>query len=325
MINYSINKLKNKIWSTFVSYLRPKSIYHFIYKSYWHYRFYKNNGSSKLVNYYSAIPNVGAGIGHQIANWIAGYWFAKKFDLQFAHSPFSTKTWDTFLGFGLAEVKVSDLLTSGYKKVKLPLFDENNSVELELQKRIIESYATQKIVFIAEQDQSYKDQFGVINKIKSSFFNSPSRLNDLLIYIKENYNIAVHIRRGDIVGAVKNKNSNLSIRWISNDYFSNVLQNVIEKIAVSKPFHIYIFSEGSISDFSEFSRFPNIHFCLDMDAKDSFLHLVYADLLITSKSSFSYKPALLSNGIKVCPDDFWHGYPNDNNWILADDEGKLLQ
>ena len=296
-----------------------------LYFSYWKSILNKKVSESSHKNYYSARPNQGAGIGHQIANWIAGYWFAKKFDLQFAHSPFSTKTWDTFLGFGLAEVKVSDLLTSGYKKVKLPLFDENNLVELELQKRIIESYSNRKIVFIAEQDQSYKDQFGVINKIKSSFFNSPSRINDSLIYVKENYNIAVHIRRGDIVGAVKNKDSNLSIRWISNEYFINVLQNVIKKISVSKPFHIYIYSEGVISDFSEFSRFPNIHFCLDMDSEDSFLHLVYADLLITSKSSFSYKPALLSNGIKVCPVNFWHGYPTDNNWILADDEGNLLQ
>ena len=25
--------------------------------------------------YFAAIPNRGAGIGHQLANWIAGYWF----------------------------------------------------------------------------------------------------------------------------------------------------------------------------------------------------------------------------------------------------------
>ena len=60
-----------------------------------------------------------------------------------------------------------------------------------------------------------------------------------------------------------------------------------------------------------------------MSAQDSFLHMVYADLLITSKSSFSYKPALLSNGIKVCPKYFWHGYPDTEDWILCDNNGNL--
>jgi len=60
-----------------------------------------------------------------------------------------------------------------------------------------------------------------------------------------------------------------------------------------------------------------------MNAQDSFLHLVYADLLITSKSSFSYKPALLNNGIKICPKNFWHGYPNNKKWILCDNNGNF--
>lgn len=58
-----------------------------------------------------------------------------------------------------------------------------------------------------------------------------------------------------------------------------------------------------------------------MDAQTSFLHLVYANLLITSKSSFSYKPALLNNGIKICPRNFWHGYPDSKDWILCDNNG----
>jgi len=32
-----------------------------------------------------------------------------------------------------------------------------------------------------------------------------------------------------------------------------------------------------------------------MGEQDSFMHMVFADLLITSRSSFSYKPALMSN------------------------------
>jgi hypothetical protein len=62
-----------------------------------------------------------------------------------------------------------------------------------------------------------------------------------------------------------------------------------------------------------------------MSANESFLHMVHADCLITSKSSFSYKPALLSNGIKICPKKFWHGYPNSSDWILVDENGNFSQ
>lgn len=50
------------------------------YLSYWHIKI-----TPMLYNtdnqYFAAIPNRGAGIGHQLANWIAGYWFARIFEL----------------------------------------------------------------------------------------------------------------------------------------------------------------------------------------------------------------------------------------------------
>jgi hypothetical protein len=61
-----------------------------------------------------------------------------------------------------------------------------------------------------------------------------------------------------------------------------------------------------------------------MDAQNCFLHMIYADLFITSKSSFSYKSALISNGIKVCPKEFWHGYPKAKDWILSENDGTLV-
>ena len=91
-----------------------------------------------------------------------------------------------------------------------------------------------------------------------------------------------------------------------------------------KPIAVYLFSQGKKQDFPEFADFLNLHYCLDMGPIDSFLHMVNADLLITSKSSFSYKPALLNRGLKICPQNFWHGYPEDPNWILADDTGAIL-
>jgi hypothetical protein len=325
-ISRLISVCANVLWKRYiVRYSRNKKFYPYLYRSCWHYKFSSNKQTDNPTCRYSARPNPGAGIGHQLANWIAGYWFAKQFGLKFAHLPFSTQKWEDFFGFGKDEEKVSHLMKNGYKIRKLPLFDEYNLHELLLQKNIIHSYTGRKVIFIAEQDQFYHDQFGVMDNIKRKFYSAEARKADKLIYLKEHFNIAVHIRRGDIVVSKRTNNPNLQMRWQENDYFKNVLSNTLKNLNVDKPVSVFLFSQGIPDDFREFSNIPNLHFCLDMDAPSSFLHLVYADLLITAKSSFSYKPALLNKGIKICPKNFWHGYPDEKDWILADDNGDFEQ
>ena len=318
-----VTKLKLRIIGSLIKKIRSKGIYPFIYLSYLHSMFHKGNLDINNTSYFSARPNPGAGIGHQMANWIAGYWYAKKFGLKFAHIPFSTKEWDDFLGFGENEKKVLGLKKEGYKVRKLPFFRENNEKEKELISKIIQSYAGEKVVFIAEQDQPYSEQYGVMDELKLKFRNSFARNKDKLIYNSNNFNIAVHIRRGDIVIGNENKNHNLIIRWLNNSYYEKILINIINNLKTAKPKNIYIFSQGERKYFSEFDKFENVHYCLDMNPIESFLHMVYADLLVTSKSSFSYKPALLSNSIKICPRNFWHGYPDKDDWILAEDDGSF--
>ena len=157
--------------------------------------------------------------------------------------------------------------------------------------------------------------------LKHKFYSAPARNEDKLIYDKRYYNIAIHIRRGDILADPSNPN--LAMRFLANNYYINVLTQTLQRLQPPKPIRIYIFSQGVQTDFPEFSTFDNIIWCLDMDQYNSFIHLVYADCLITSKSSFSYKPALINNGIKVCPLNFWHDYPSTEDWIMADDYGNL--
>lgn len=315
-------KIKNKIWLKWVSFSKSYSWYPWIYKSFWRTKIKPNVEKVLVEKYFTAIPNPGAGIGHQMANWISGYWFAKQFELPFVHSPFSSTKWDAFLGFGKNEKTIYQLIKDeNYKKVKLPLFDENKPKELKLIQKIIDSYSNQKIIFVCEQDQFYKDQYGVIKEIQQKFYSSTSRKEDKLQYNANAYNVAIHVRRGDIVAG---QNKNHTMRWLTNDYFLKTLQNTLDYIKTDTKVNIYLFSQGAVADFKEFKKFENIHFCLDMNAQDSFLHMVMADVLITSKSSFSYKPSLLNKGIKVVPKDFWHGYPKTKDFILADNVGNLL-
>ncbi|MCF0193265.1 MAG: hypothetical protein HUK05_07650 [Prevotella sp.] len=323
MRKITIEKIKRKIRGRIVSSLRNKKIYPYMYRSYWHSLLYRAENADTTSIYYAARPNPGAGIGHQMANWIAGLWYAKQFGLQFAHMPFPSSQWEHFLGFGEGTVTIEDLKRRGYAVRRLPLFDENNADEIALQKRIISSYSSKKVVFIAEQDQFYRNQYGVMDDIQSAFYNAPARKDDKLQYSTDHFNIAIHVRRGDIL--LDPTNPNLTMRFLANDYYDKVLSQTIETLqtTIQKPLHIWLFSQGKPEDYPEFSKYENLHWCMDMGAQQSFLHMVYADLLITSKSSFSYKPALLSHGIKVCPKNFWHGYPNTKDWILCENDGKF--
>ena len=317
------SKIKRRLWSMLVEHTQNRSIYPCLYRSFWHYKFFGEGSISNAICYFSACPNQGAGIGHQLANWIAGYWFAKQFGLKYAHVPFSTQKWEDLLGFGEDEMKVSELKKKGYKVRKLPMFDEYNSQQVALTKTIIKSYSGKKVVLVAEQDQFYQDQYGVINDIREKFYHAAARQNDRIIYSKETFNIAVHLRRGDIVAGAQAGDRSVLFRWQNNDYFVNVLTEVIKTLHSDCPVVIHLFSQGKQDDFQAFNQFENIQYHLDMTPYDSFLHMVYADLLITSKSSFSYKPALLNKGIKISPRDFWHGYPDDPKWILAENDGTF--
>lgn len=299
----------------------------YLYSSYIHSLLFNNDNPNYSDFYLTARPNPGAGIGHQMANWIAGYWFAGYFGVRFAHIPFSTSwapnttsAWESFFGFGRGEQNAYELYQNGYKRVLLPKFKEVPD-EVDVIRRIINSYSGQKVVFECEQDQFYREQFGVMNVLQDKFYSAPDRQNDHLVYIKGNYNIAIHVRRGDIIQKNGEDNPNLSMRYQANKYFINALNTALNYLKTQENVHIYLFSQGRQEDFKEFECFKNMHYCLDMNAKESFLHMVYANAIITSKSSFSYKPALLNRGIKFCPANFWHGYPKRADWILLDDDG----
>lgn len=318
-----VEKLKRKIRYIWVTKLRNTGLYKYCYPSYWHSLLVqKNEETNKGELYFSARPNPGAGIGHQMANWIAGYWFAKLFGLHYAHIPFSSVRWEEFLGFYQGEKSMLDLKHNGYRIVRLQMFNEYDQKECERIKKVISSYSGQKVVFWAEQDQFYHDQFGVMEDIQEKFYSAPARSTDRLIFDKGCFNIALHVRRGDIMESISEANSNVALRYQGNGYFLQALKTALEYLNDKENIQIYLFSQGQESDFPEFAEFSNLHFCLDMGAQDSFLHMVYADALITSKSSFSYKPALLNRGIKFCPANFWHGYPQKEDWILLDEDGK---
>jgi hypothetical protein len=317
-------KLKRKVRSIVLKKIANTPLKFKIYRSYWNYKFSpKTQSSGDQVgkrHYLTQKPNFGAGIGHQLANWNTGLYFANYFKVNYAHSPFSTEKWESFLGFGEGEVQVSQLENDKkFKIVTLPRFDSENQDEVNLIGNIISSYKNHDALFQLELDQGYMRQYDTTPVLSEKFFKAAARKNNKLVFSDNTFNIAIHIRR-------RMKIETLEVwkeRGLENEYYANVLKQVLSLIKTDKEIKVYFFSQGNIEEFPEFQQFDNITYCLDMGPIDSVLHMIYADLLISSKSSFSYKPALISKNIKICPQTFWHGYPDTADYILADNDGNF--
>ena len=312
-------KIIRKLRSIILPIIQGNYLQFALYPSYWHMRFYPPKRDIKKLEgkyFLGAKPNYGAGIGHQLANWNAGLHYAMYFNISFAAFPFSTSRWTTFLGLTEDEVQANDLLKNrNIKKVRLPLFDENSPEQLKIIKCIIESYKKQETdaLFILEQDQFWKEQYSTTSFLSKKFFSATARKTDKIQYDNNCINIAVHIRRGDITG--------MQDRWLDNKYYLQLISQ-IRAILCNKNYMFYIFTQEKGEGISDFINLPYTTIMEGNTDTSDFLHLCLADILITSRSSFSYKPALISKGVKIVPCDFWHEYPNDSQWVIANKEGK---
>lgn len=132
------------------------------------------------------------------------------------------------------------------------------------------------------------------NKNRNHYFND------------ENFNIAIHIRR-------HNPHDNRINGTDTPDYiFLNIINKLRIVYAAKKPlFHIY--SQGNNENFKKFNA-PDLILHLNESVEDTFIPLVLADVLVTSRSSFSYVAAILSEGtVYYMP--FWH--PPLPGWLWA--------
>jgi hypothetical protein len=122
-------------------------------------------------------------------------------------------------------------------------------------------------------------------------------------------NVAIHIRRGDV------DNIEHPTRFTPIEVYANIIDHFLKAIP---NVNICIFSEENEKNRNEFKILKeknHVQVLVNLDMLNTFEHLVCADLLITSRSSFSYIAALL-NPNRIIYMDFWH--PPLERWnILA--------
>ena len=136
---------------------------------------------------------------------------------------------------------------------------------------------------------------------KSTFWNNINENH----YNNNKFNISFHIRRGDVQPDYNGG------RYTSNEFYLTQMRYLSEKYK-DRDILFHIYSEGLEGEFECF-KMPNTVLHLNEDVKTTFIGLITSDVLVQSKSSFSYVAGLLSNGI-VYYIPFWH--PPLSSWII---------
>lgn len=81
---------------------------------------------------------------------------------------------------------------------------------------------------------------------------------------------------------------------------------------------VRIFSQGAAAEFPDALR-SGAELLLDADPIRTLEELVEADVLISSRGSFSYVAGLLCDGIVICEPFF----PPQRDWLVCDDDGEI--
>ena len=156
------------------------------------------------------------------------------------------------------------------------------------------------------------------------------------------FKIAIHVRRGDLLISPEGN------RMLPNSYYLNLALQITEvlktlHISFTCELHTEIPSKTFVvtpehhamkemksriknpvtltpesSSVEDFDVIPNLKKCINHDPIDSLQSLATADLLVMSRSSFSYLPAMLNKKGIIVYHPFWHATPLE--WLDATHE-----
>ena len=136
-----------------------------------------------------------------------------------------------------------------------------------------------------------------------------------LCYQPQQLNIAVHIRRGDLLP--DRQFADLSSRMLPDRWYIDLLNLIMTQ--TKRPLSIHIFSEGKNGLYqSELGdAFSWVDFYthtghrvtehIDTPFLETVHHLLHADLFIGSKSGMTHLAGMLGDSIKLLP-SLWHSY-----------------
>ncbi len=165
---------------------------------------------------------------------------------------------------------------------------------------------------LIKNNQAETDQFYRVYDFHSFLNRNIDYYENIRLKLRENYirkrtpnllfdenilNVAIHVRRGDI------NEKNYTGRFTSAEKLKRVIQQ-IEAVLGSNNYKISIFCSEKQSDLEklESNHIQNIY---HFDIFEVLDHLIGADVLVNSKSTVSYIPAIINQGAIVY-EPYWH-------------------
>ena len=166
--------------------------------------------------------------------------------------------------------------------------------EIINENHIIKPISCNEYISFFEKNLSKCINSRALIKIKE-LFRSNKNIDDY--FNKEDFNIAIHMRRPNI------HDSRISGTDTPDSIFLNII-NKLRKIYASKNPVFHLYSQGNIAKFKIFDA-QDIILHLNESIENTFISMVFADILVAGASSFSYTAAILSDGV-IYYIPFWH-------------------
>jgi hypothetical protein len=217
-------------------------------------------------------------IGHNYDNYDDNVWDEK---------------WDNFFNMKKISKLFQNIDTNDYNILKKHGITDNDVqyfIENSDKKEIIYIHSPCDVFFKKNISEYFKPiQDKIIEAYQEANINRP------LIYNKDHKNIAIHIRVWNDCDAVCETYErylySIAGRYAINE---NGYAFLINKLHNKYPdANIHIFSQKSFKNkYPNIYNTPNINFHFDMDAFDTFHHLVNADILVPGLSCYSHVAAL---------------------------------
>ncbi|MBU3553966.1 hypothetical protein [Polynucleobacter sp. UB-Piko-W3] len=216
------------------------------------------------------------------------------------------------------------------KVIELPEFEihipTNDQVDDEIYKAVdafIQQHPGPNIAFKISNNRFGDYEYGPSRDwFIKAYTQAREHLPIPLMFDPKKINIAVHIRRGDLLPG--RQFSDLSSRMLPDAWYLEILNTILNHSPRSVAIHIY--SEGKDGQyrsetgapFSWKERFQNtgyeVHEHIDSDFMGTFHHLLHADVLIGSKSGMSHLAGMLGDQVKLMP-QMWHSYRGANKLL----------
>lgn len=225
-------------------------------------------------------------------------------------------------------VEIEKRVNSGeLKLIHLPYFQiqipSNHQIDDEAYAKVdffIRKHSQENVVFAiapheyGDSEYSFTKSF-FVNAYSQARISHPIPLN----YNNVKLNIAVHIRRGDLMPG--RQYGDLNHRMLPDDWYLSIIE-IIAKLTKAS-IAVHIFSEGKDGQYYSENGSPfswklalreinsEVIEYIDSSFIETFHHLVNADIFIGSKSGMTHISGIIGNQIKIVP-KMWHSYRGAN-------------